>query len=158
MTETRPTYTPLDDLIERLELEPHPEGGYFRETWRASRELSGEALDGYPGSRRAGTSILFLIPADESSSLHRIRGEELWLYQYGDPVRLNRRETRDASPRSTVLGPEPDQHFQAAVPAGDWQSAEPLDGPAGYGLVACVSVPGFEFDDFELAPPDRTET
>ncbi len=145
------SFPPLDALIEQLELEPHPEGGYYRETWRSSRIIPGETLAEYEEARHTGTSILFLLPRDDRSQLHRIQGDELWVHQYGDPIRLSHRETREATPESVILGSAPDHSFQASVPAGTWQSAEPLEGPAGYGLVACVSIPGFEFDDLDIA-------
>ncbi|MFB6263392.1 MAG: cupin domain-containing protein [Bradymonadaceae bacterium] len=142
------TSPPIDQLIERLELDPHPEGGYYRETWRADRQIPGESLDGIPGGRRAASSILYLLPEGETSEWHRLRAEEIWLHQLGDPLELQIQPTESAPVRRHVLGT--DERLQAAVPARAWQRAEVASGEAGYALVGCVTVPGFEFQDFEL--------
>ncbi|MCR9092702.1 MAG: cupin domain-containing protein [bacterium] len=142
------------ELVERLALVPHPEGGFFRETWRSPIELAAESLpEGYPGPRAAMTSILFLLPTGASSALHRVRSEELWLHHQGDAVELGIGPTIEAARaeagRST-LGQDPAAVLQAIVPAGHWQTARALEGPAGYALVGCVVSPGFDFDDFEM--------
>jgi predicted cupin superfamily sugar epimerase len=130
-------------MIAALGLAPHPEGGWYRETWRAQTSL--------PGGRAAATSILFLLEAGQRSHWHRVDADEMWLFQAGAPLRLS--VAGQAAPAATVtLGPDPlaghaPQHL---VPAGAWQSAEgPTD---GWALVACVVAPGFEFAGFELAP------
>lgn len=145
-----------EDLIDRLDLEPHPEGGFYKETWRAERTLPAEALEGYPGDRRAATSIVFLLPTGEESRPHRLSSEELWIHQGGDRLALTIRESLDEEGTTTVLGP--DDELQAAVPPDHWQHARALEGPAGYALVACVVAPGFEFEDFVLIDEDEQET
>ena len=77
----------VDARVRTLELEPHPEGGFYRETYRSDVRLP--ALAGYPGPRVAVTSILFLLPAGRRSRLHRVRSEELWLFHEGDPLQLH---------------------------------------------------------------------
>ena len=131
------------DLIDSLRLEPHPEGGYFRETFRSAVEVPA-----YGGTRSAVTSILFLLPTGARSRRHRVRSDELWLHQQGDPLRL----TIDGDDR--ILGQGDGAQLQAAVPAGAWQSAEALRGGHGYALVGCVVAPGFDFEDFEMADDD----
>ncbi len=132
-------------LIAELQLEPHPEGGYYRETFRSDRQLPSSALPrSYGGSRVAVTAILFLLPTAASSARHRVRSDEIWMHHQGDPVRLSVEGEPDL-----LLGE--DLLFQATVPGGRWQSAVCLDGPAGYALVGCVVAPGFDFLDFELA-------
>ena len=140
-------------LIDRLELQRHPEGGWYRETFRSGYMLAAAALPrGYPAARPTMTSILFLLETGERSAWHRVRGEELWVHQAGDELRLAwRAEMADASVHTVRLGLHEGARPQAVVPAGHWQAATASPGPHGYALVACVVAPGFDFADFELA-------
>jgi len=146
---------PVRALIERLELVVHPEGGWYRETWRSPVELSAEALPpGYPGPRRLLTSIYYLLPTGARSALHRVRSEELWLHHQGDDLLLGIGPSIEAASQTSSarrLGQGSGATLQAIVPAGHWQQAQALEGPAGYALVGCVVAPGFEFEDFEIA-------
>ena len=134
-------------LIEQLRLSPHPEGGWYRETWRA------EAAS---GTRAGGTAILFLLPAGEASHWHRVDAEELWIWQGGDALEL-RIAASDAGPAETLrLGGDvaAGEQLQGLVPTGAWQAARPAaGGKQGYCLVSCVVVPGFDFAGFALAAP-----
>lgn len=133
-----------DATIARLGLEPHPEGGWYRETWRGPPQESAG-----PDGRAVGTAIHFLLKTGERSHWHRVDAHEIWLWHAGDPLRLLLAAS-DAGPvREIVLGGEVMQHV---VEAGEWQAAEPLAGTAGYVLVSCVVAPGFDFAGFELAP------
>jgi len=143
--------TSLDEMVERYGLEPHPEGGYYTETWRSNVALDGEALPEHPGPRSAGTAILYLLPEGTLSEWHRMRSEEIWMFHAGNPVELSRRESPEASVESERLGNGETDRLHASVPRRWWQRAESLEGPAGWSLVACVVIPGFEFEDFELA-------
>jgi uncharacterized protein len=145
------------ELIDKLKLQPHPEGGFYRETWRLSRGqatptdlcLPRSILPAeYTGDRAAGTAILFLLPTGHFSRWHRVRSAELWFHQSGDPLELVMAETLDGATQIINLGR--DYAFQAIVLSDRWQKAKPLPGEAGYVLVACVVVPGFDFADFEL--------
>ena len=142
-------------LIDRLDLAPHPEGGWYRETWRSPIELSADALPaGYPGSRAVMTSIYYLLPSGARSALHRVRSEELWMHHQGDDLVLGIGPTQETAndPSQTLrLGQGPDASLQVIVPAGEWQKAEAVAGPAGFALVGCIVAPGFDFDDFEMA-------
>ena len=131
-----------DELIERLALQPHPEGGWFRETWR----------DAGPG-RAASTTILFLLRAGERSHWHRVDATEIWHYYAGAPLRLLRAADADGPAEEILLGPDigAGQWPQGIIPPHHWQSAEAT---RDYTLVGCTVAPGFEFDGFELAPPD----
>lgn len=146
-------------LIERLDLEPHPEGGYYRQTHKSDIRLPRDALPGgYPGDRAVCTCILFLLPAGARSRPHRVRSEELWLHHAGDDLCLGLSPALDDDGSTTdqlTLGSGPDARFQAVVPPGHWQEAEPLPGPHGYTLCACVVAPGFEFEDFEMAGDEK---
>jgi predicted cupin superfamily sugar epimerase len=130
---------------EAWSLAPHPEGGFYRETYRSSRA---HTPAGWPGPRALATAILYLLPAGERSAWHRVRGDELWLYHAGAPMALS------VGDRTVLVGPDPGdgQQLQVLVPAGTWQSATPAEGSnvAAWSLVACVVAPGFDFDDFDL--------
>ena len=140
------------ELIDRLQLQPHPEGGFYRETWRSDLALPQSILpSGYTGDRVAGTAILFLLPTGHRSRWHRVRSAELWFHQSGDPLELAIAATLDEGVPSVIyLGR--DDCWQAVVPPNYWQQAQPVVGAsrAGYVLVACVVVPGFDFADFEM--------
>ena len=137
------------NLIEALDLQAHPEGGFYRETWRSNLILPQAILPaGYSSDQSAGTAILFLLPTGHSSRWHRVKSAELWFHQAGDPLELSIAESIELESPSIYLGR--DCCFQAVVPPHWWQKAKPVAGAAGYALVACVVVPGFDFADFEL--------
>lgn len=143
----------VNQLIEALQLQPHPEGGFYRETWRSDLSLPQSALPAcYTGDRSAGTAILFLLPTGHFSRWHRVRSAELWFHQAGDPLELSIAETLDETSQVIYLGQN--TCFQAVVPPNYWQKAQPVAGVAGYALVACVVVPGFDFADFEMSDSD----
>jgi uncharacterized protein len=150
MNQQLPVPSPaVRDLIQSLDLQAHPEGGFYRETWRSDLILPQSALPaGYDGTRSAGTAILFLLPTGHSSRWHRVKSAELWFHQAGDPLALSIAAAIEPEPSPIYLGR--DRCFQAVVPPNWWQKAQPLDGDTGYSLVACVVVPGFDFADFEL--------
>jgi len=136
-------------LAEQLDLQPHPEGGWFRETWRSPASFQ---PPGYPGQRSAGTAIYFLLQPGEESRWHVVRSDELWLWHSGGPLRLQLGGTGDqpAPANEIVLGGDVSsaEKPQAVVPGGTWQRATPAGAlPV---LVSCVVVPGFDFADFRL--------
>ena len=131
------------EIIERLGLEPHPEGGWFRETWRAEAPQ---------GERAAGTAIYYLLDVGEHSHWHRVDAAEVWHWYAGGPFSLTLSpDGHDAE--AHVLGPEiaAGQRPQLVVPAGWGQTACSL---GGWTLAGCTVAPGFDFAGFELAPPD----
>lgn len=139
-----------DRWIERLALRAHPEGGYFRETYRSPLELAADQLPPrYAGPRPVATSILFLLRHGEPSALHRLASDELWHFHAGDPIRVHLLDDRGAY-ESLRLGLAADAALQGVVPAGRWFGAE-IEEPDGYALVGCTVAPGFDFADFELA-------
>ena len=155
MTDIPPTEN-VRGLIDRLELQPHPEGGWYRQTHRSPIQIPRGALPAGYGpdldGRCAVTSILFLLPTGMCSRSHRIQSEELWLHHQGDDVRLIVAASSDmAGGHEHILGQGAGASLQAVVPRQQWQSAEALAGPNGCALLACVVAPGFEFADFELA-------
>ncbi|HKY13543.1 MAG TPA: cupin domain-containing protein [Microthrixaceae bacterium] len=128
-------------LIERLGLEPHPEGGWFTETWRDP---------GTDGARGSGTAIYYLLEAGQRSAWHRVDATEIWHHYAGAPLRL---ELWDGvRHRGFTLGDNllDGQVPQAVVEPGEWQAAVSL---GELSLVGCTVSPAFEFDGFELAPP-----
>ena len=140
--------------IERLGLRGHPEGGYFRETYRSPLTLPSEQLPPrYGGERPVATSILFLLRHGEPSALHRLTSDELWHFHTGDPIRVHMLDEHGAY-ESLHLGLSPDAEPQGVVPAGRWFGAE-IEEPGGYALVGCMVAPGFDFADFELARRDE---
>ncbi len=131
-----------DEIIEHLQLAPHPEGGHYRQTWVAEN-----------AGRPAGTCIYFLLKDGAASHWHRVDAVEIWHYYAGAPLVLSL-AADDAGPATDhLLGPDlaqgqypqlivPEQHWQAARTTGDWT------------LVGCTVSPGFAFSGFTLAPPD----
>lgn len=148
-----------DEIVATLGLEPHPEGGFYRETYRAA-----VCVDTARGPRSAATAILFLVTADAPSRLHRLASDELWVFQGGLPLELVRLSVFGET--SVVLaepggarGAAPRQP-QALVHAGVWQGARVAGArgsPAGraWSLVSCIVTPGFDRADFELGRRDE---
>lgn len=129
-------------IIAALGLTPHPEGGWYRETWRAAAG---------PGARAAGTAIHFLLEAGQRSHWHRVDADELWLWHAGHPLELHVAADAGATPVVTRLGGDvlAGDAPQLLVPATQWQATEAQH---GWALVSCVVVPGFDFAGFTLAP------
>ena len=135
------------DLVKRLALAPHPEGGFYRETWR-SPLLLGELPR---GARPASTAIYFLLPAGTFSALHRVASDEAWHHYDGDPIDLHLLDEA-GNHRVVPLGREMahGERPQYVVPAGTWQAAVPRG--ERYALAGCTVSPGFDFADFEMPP------
>jgi len=132
---------PAARIIESLGLQPHPEGGWYRETFR----------DETSGGRAASTAIFYLLESGQVSAWHRVRdAAEVWHHYAGGPLKLSLAEP-DGPARSQVLGPDvlSGQSPQIVVPAGWWQAAEPM---GDWTLVGCTVAPAFEFAAFEMAP------
>ncbi len=129
-----------EDIIARLDLAPHPEGGWYRQTWVARN----------PG-RPIGTCIYFLLAQGQASHWHKVDATEIWLFHAGAPLVLSLAETDEGPKTEHFLTPDltegapqiivPENHWQAARTTGDWT------------LVSCTVSPGFQFDGFTLAPP-----
>ena len=134
-----------DRIIAHLKLQPHPEGGWYRETWRDVLRADGRAHS---------TAIYFLLKQGEASHWHRVDASETWHFYRGAPLRLSLADGQ-GGPVHHVLGQEVEsgQHPQIVVPPGVWQAARSL---GAYTLVGCTVAPGFEFSGFELAPPGWT--
>jgi len=143
---------PISYWVDHLNLQPHPEGGFFSETYRSSEAIAHSALPGrFSGDRSCSTAIYFLVEAGKFSSLHRIQSDELWHFYTGAPLLVSVIHP-DGRLEDIRLGanPENGEVFQAVVPAGAWFGSRLLQ-ESGYALVGCTVAPGFDFADFELA-------
>ncbi len=129
-----------DDVIARYGLQPHPEGGHYRETFRAPAP---------PGGRGAVTAIYYLLKAGETSAWHRIDAVEIWHHYDGAPLRLALSPDGGVA-TERLLGTGAGAEAHIVVPAGCWQSAVSL---GAWTLAGCTVAPAFEFAGFELAPP-----
>jgi predicted cupin superfamily sugar epimerase len=138
-------------LVRTLELAPHPEGGFYREIWRAGHDVA--PADGR-GDRAALTSIYYLLPAGALSRWHRVRSDEVWHYVEGGPLELLLVPPEATRIERVQLGPLDSRRVPVqTVPAHCWQAARPL---GAYTLVSCTVGPGFAFADFELLA-DRSQ-
>jgi predicted cupin superfamily sugar epimerase len=142
--------------IEKFNLHPHPEGGFFREVYRSEEKIKQDGLPSrFGGGRNFATSIYFLMPAGKFSALHRIASDEGWHFYTGSTLAVY-----TISPEGELatiqLGANPEQGdvFQAVVPHGYWFGAK-LQAGEGYALVGCTVAPGFDFADFEMAKRDN---
>jgi uncharacterized protein len=139
--------TPIDpdQLIDELGLQPHPEGGHFRETFRDSPPAG--------QTRAPSTAIYYLLKAGERSHWHRVDATEIWHWYAGDPLRLSVAANDAETPEHMTLGPNisAGERPQGIVRKDEWQAAEPL---GAWTLVGCTVAPGFDFAGFELAPQD----
>lgn len=139
-----------EEWAEALELSPHPEGGWYRETWRAGETIPQGALsNGFKGDRSAGTCIYFLLRGGFPSRLHRIASDEIWHWYQGAPISVHVLHA-DGTYQEMSIGQDPSasQTFQAVVPAGAWFGAESR---GEWSLCGCTVSPGFDFAEFELA-------
>jgi uncharacterized protein len=133
-------------LIRTLGLQPHPEGGFYREMFRSEINV---AASNAP--RSALTSIYYLLSRDDFSAFHRLTSDEIWHYYGGSAIAIETIDG-DGEHREIILGTG--DRWQAAMPAGVWFGASVCD-PQGYALIGCDVAPGFDFADFEMGVRDR---
>ncbi len=133
-------------LIQTLQLQPHPEGGFYRETYRTEEKIT--TVDGKV--RNIGTAIYFLLEDEDKSHFHRILSDELWFFHQGEPMEIMM--IQDGKLHTSLLGNNIEQGEvpQLIIPANIWFAARVKDSK-GYALVSCTVSPGFDFADFELA-------
>lgn len=137
--------------IEKLQLQKHPEGGHFREVYRADEVIPKHSLhERYSGERNHSTSIYFLITSDEFSAFHKIKSNETWHFYCGSSITIY---LIDENGKFSTVGlgsnPEKDEAFQFTIPHGTWFAAS-VDEPDSYALLGCTVAPGFHYTDFEL--------
>jgi len=137
-----------DDIIALLDMQPHPEGGYYKETFRDGACMVTESGT----TRAAGTAIYYLLTVGDCSAWHRVDAAEIWHHYAGAPLAITISENgHDAAAYRLGANLMQGERPQLVVPAGAWQTAESL---GLWTLVGCTVAPGFEFSGFEMAPPD----
>ena len=135
-----------DQIIDHLKLQPHPEGGYYRQTWAAENTAASS-------DRPEGTCIYFLLKEGQSSHRHKVDATEIWFYHAGAPLVLSIAEADEGPAKDHILGGDvlAGQHGHFTVPKDAWQAARTT---GDYTLVSCTVTPGFTFDGFTLATPE----
>ena len=144
--------------IKKLNLEKHPEGGWFKEVYRSVGTVSGEYLqESFSGPRNISTSIYYLLEGNDFSSFHRIKSDEIWHYYSGNSS-IEIISIENGEIKKQILGnqAEANQRFQVVVPKNTWFAARLTD-TKGYALAGCTVSPGFHFDDFVLAGNELLE-
>ena len=145
----------VDFLVRKLELQPHPEGGFYKEVYRSELVIPSESLPPFfGGGRNLATSIYFLIEKNNFSALHKIKSDEIWPFYDGDPLEVI--EIDEAGNlKSTLIGRNPDagEVFQYTVKANTWFGSRVRLG-GEFSLVGCSVSPGFDFRDFEMGEGD----
>lgn len=140
-------------IVERFELVPHPEGGYFREVYRSTLELTHPGIPGgADAGRAAGTLIYFLLSGSDFSAFHRVRfSDEIWHLYAGGPLELFVIDARGRLEQRLLTGDLSQGEPTTMIPAGHWQSARLAPG-ACWALGGCTVSPGFQYEDFEMPP------
>jgi len=141
----------IDEIKTMLALQPHPEGGYFAETYRAGESIPSTTLPSrYSSARSHGTAIYYLLTPDTCSTLHRLKSDEIFHFYLGDPVEMLQLHPDGTGERLT-LGTELLQGMQpqVLVPQGVWQGARLIPG-GDFALLGCTVAPGFSYEDFEV--------
>lgn len=144
--------TTVERIIDILKLEPHPEGGYYTQTYKTDESLPGDYLpERYGGSRSFGTAIYYLLTPDTFSTMHRVKSDELFHFYSGDPVEMLQLFP-DGTGKTVIIGSNLEEGMlpQVIVPRGVWQGCRLLPG-GEYALMGTTVSPGFEFSDYEEA-------
>lgn len=140
------------DYVKELGLEPHPEGGYFKEMYRAEGQIPKSVLpDAFKGDRNYATSIFYMLEGEQISTFHRIQSDELWHFYAGTALTVHMIDSK-GNASSKTLGPRINQGEELLfyVPAGVWFASEVID-KTSFCLAGCTVAPGFDFEDFEMA-------
>ncbi len=142
----------LEEIIEHLKLEPHPEGGYFRETYRSEGIIPQTVLGkSFDGERNYSTAIYFLLTSDNFSAFHKVAQDEFWHFHIGAPIELHMINPKGEHSHiiigNNMLNGETPQFV---VPGGYWFAAQIME-QNSFALVSCTVSPGFDFADFDLA-------
>ncbi|MCY7420499.1 MAG: cupin domain-containing protein [Chitinophagaceae bacterium] len=142
----------VEQLVAFYKLEPHPEGGFYKETYRSKETIEQAGLpQRFSGDRSFSTAIYFLLPAGHFSAFHRIQSDELWHFYAGEPLHIY---VINEQGKSSIITLGADilkgETMQAVVVAGCWFASRPVNN-TGYSFVGCTVSPGFDFADFELA-------
>lgn len=146
--------------IEKLNLQKHPEGGWFKETYRSGETISAENLpDRYGEERCFSTCIYYMLEANDQSVFHRLKSDEFWHFYTGTSAIKLSVISPEGNLTQHLLGADPDydEVFQLLIPRNHWFAAE-LTNKKGYALIGCTVSPGFEFSDFEMAQRAKLST
>src|SRR5258706_10334212 len=142
---------PAEYWIDHLHLQPHPEGGFYRETYRSGETIPQTGLPArFPGPRSFSTAIYFLLRSQDRSLFHRIKSDELWHWHAGSTLSIYVLDWQAVTVRQLGDNPEKGESLQVAIPANCWFGAK-LNEENSYVLASCTVAPGFDFQDFELA-------
>ncbi len=142
-------------LVDKYSLQPHPEGGWYKQTYKSTESVAAAALpERFGGDRPFSTAIYFLLEQGNFSAFHRIKSDECWHFYAGDTLQVYVIQ-QDGTLKIISLGQaiENDELFQYVVPANCWFASRPAPGSA-FSFVGCTVAPGFDFADFELANAD----
>ena len=141
----------VDKLVDLLQLQPHPEGGYFKETYRSEGFISSDDLAEIDGNRNYSTAIYFLLTSDSFSAFHRIKQDELWHFYQGETILIHEIKPTGVYIKHQ-LGSQMEEGIfpQICISANSWFASE-VSPEGKFGLVGCTVSPGFDFRDFELA-------
>ncbi|MEI7525512.1 MAG: cupin domain-containing protein [Mariniphaga sp.] len=152
MTQSPKTTSPYEQIINRLDLQPHPEGGFYKEVYRSKGVIQGDSLGAkFQGERNYSTSIYFLLTSEVFSSFHRIVQDEIWHFYDGSPLALHIISPEgDYSQRIIGRAIAQGEVPQFVVPGGSWFGAMVIR-ETDFSLLGCTVAPGFDFRDFELA-------
>jgi len=143
-------------IVEKLELEPHSEGGYFKEVYRSADEIKIEGLpERYESTRCFGTSIYYLLEGEQFSAFHKLKSDETWHFYHGSPIIIHQIDEAGNYSKVTLSdNVEQNEQFQFTVPRGTWFAAEVKD-KNSYSFVGCAVYPGFDFKDFEMGEKEK---
>lgn len=145
----------VEDIVETLNLQVHPEGGYFKEVYRSAEKIPKETFPSqFSGDRNVCTAIYFLLPSHHRSLFHRIKSDELWFFHEGSSLSIYIIENDKCRVLKLGNNVREGEHYQLMVPANCWFGAV-VNAPGNYTLCSCTVAPGFDFDDFEIA--ERTQ-
>lgn len=146
---------PAEYWINHLKLQPHPEGGFYKETYRASEEISQGALHPrFDGPRNISTAIYFLLSSQDRSLFHRIKSDEIWHYHAGDTLHIHVLTPKGLITHKLGMNLDKGDVLQAVIPANHWFGAVVSEN-GSYTLSGCTVAPGFDFRDFELADREK---
>lgn len=146
----------IEEIIEKYQLAPHPEGGYYRETYRSEEIVEKECLDaGYIGKRNCSTAIYFLLTANMFSAFHKLKQDEIWHFYYGSPVKIHMISEKGEY-NTVILGNNYNNNEtpQFVIKGNTWFAAE-VNAEGCFSFVGCTVSPGFDFADFEIAEREK---
>lgn len=144
------------EIIKKLDLIAHPEGGYFKEVYRSEEEIKIEGLpERFQSARCFGTSIYYLLDGEQFSAFHKLQSDETWHFYLGSPIVLHL-INEDGKYSEVILGQniKKNEQLQFTIPHGTWFAAEVKD-KSSFSLVGCTVYPGFDFDDFEMGVEEK---